>query len=77
MNIDIVLNVSLFQGLPQIFKPSLRGHSLLQFVHQGFSLDNKYTIKILLKDYYEQHMTNKTVAFTQDPLTLNKKWQAL
>lgn len=36
-------NVSLFQGLPQIFKPSLRGHSLLQFIHQSFSLDE--TIK--------------------------------
>ena len=30
--------VSLFQRLPQVFKSSLRGHSLLQFVHQSFSL---------------------------------------
>lgn len=28
----------LFQGFPQIFEPSFRGHCLLQFVHQGLSL---------------------------------------
>lgn len=62
-------NVSLFQGLPQIFKPSLGGHSLLQLIHQGFSLDNKHTFKIILKEHYEQHrftynLTNKMTTQT-------------